>query len=156
MGYLFLVLALTFGLVKAYCGKRMSSAAVYFYDAVVINTVRMILCIFVGVLFILAGGKLSFAFASSKGIWIALLCGVGTACFTVCWLLSVRTTAYMLVEVFVMGGAVIPLSLCAALYKEPVSGGQIVAVLLLLTAVYCMCTAKTEKKRNLPVKTFCF
>ena len=146
IGYIYLTLALTFGLIKAYCGKRTSTAAVHLYDAIAINTVRMILCVVIGVIFILLGHKSSMLFPSAKVVLIALLCGLGTACFTVCWLLSVRTEAYMLVEVFVMAGSIIPLTLCAALYKESVGAAQILAITLLLTAVYCMCTAKTNEK----------
>ena len=152
-GYIFLMLALIFGLIKAYCGKQTSSAAVHLYDAIVINTVRMVLCILIGVIFILFEREYSVISRSQKVFGIALLCGLGTASFTVCWLLSVRTKAYMLVEVFVMAGSIIPLTLCAALYKEPVSITQVLAISLLLAAVYCMCTSKTDEKVRFSTKS---
>ena len=154
MGYLFLFLALSCGLLKAYCGKISSSAVSCSYDAVVLNTVRMILCVFLGLLFVFIGGGASLTDTTPKILLIAFLCGISTACFVFFWLLSVRTMAYMLVEVFVMGGVILPLTLCTFLYKEPVGMGQIIGVILLLTAVYCMCTCKNTTKAKLTKKDF--
>ncbi len=154
MGYLFLFLALCFGLIKAYCGKRTSGAAINSYNAILINTVRMILCILIGILIVLISGVATFVFTTPKLILIALLAGVSTAGFTVCWLLAVRTNAYMIVEVFVMGGVIIPLTLCAILYKEPIGIIQIVGIILLLISVYCMCTYRKTEKISLSPKSF--
>lgn len=154
MGYLYLFLALTFGLIKAYCGKRSSSAAICSYNAILINTVRMILCVLIGGIVVLIGEASSLALVTPKTILIALLCGVSTAGFTVCWLLAVHTNAYMIVEVFVMGGVLIPLTLCAILYKERIGVIQIVGIVLLLVAVYCMCTYRKTEKASLSIKSF--
>ena len=154
MGYLFLLLALSCGLLKAYCGKISSSAVSCSYDAVVLNTVRMILCVFIGLLFVLSGGGAALTVTTPKILAIALLCGISTACFAVLWLLAVRTMAYMLVEVFVMGGVIVPLTLCAFFYKEPIGRWQLIGVILLLAAVYCMCTCKNTDKANLAKKDF--
>ncbi len=154
MGYLYLSLALAFGLVKAYCGKRSSSAANCTYNAILINTVRMILCVLIGGIIVIISGVSSLALATPKAILIALLCGVSTASFTVCWLLAVHTNAYMMVEVFVMGGIVIPLTLCAILYKESIGPIQIVGVILLLIAVYCISTYRKTEKASLSIKSF--
>lgn len=154
MGYLYLLLALTFGLIKAYCGKRSSSAANCSYNAILINTVRMILCVLIGGIIVMIGGISSLTLTEPKAILIALLCGVSTAGFTVFWLLAVHTNAYMIVEVFVMGGVVIPLTLCAILYKERIGAIQIVGIILLLIAVYCMCTYRKTEKASLSIKSF--
>ncbi len=62
--------------------------------------------------------------------------------------------AYMMVEIFVMGGVIIPLMLSAILYKERIGAVQITGIILLLMAVYCMCTYKRAKKVKLSVKDF--
>ena len=150
MGYLFLAFALTFGIIKAYCGKKTASAAALARDAVMINAVRMSICAFLGIAIVLFSGA-SDTLISEKIILISLLSGVANAAFTVSWLLSVHSMAFMMVEVFVMGGSIIPLLLCAVIYKEKISAFQIFGVLLLLIAVYCMCTRdRTGKIRMAP------
>ena len=147
-------MALAVGLIKAYCGKKSSAAANCPYNAIIINMVRMILCVIIGALFVLMKDAFSFALITPKVILIALLGGIGTSLFTVCWLLAVRTNAYMIVEVFVMGGVFIPLTLCAILYKEPIGILQIAGVLLLLIAVYFMCTSRKKEKIELSFRSF--
>lgn len=152
MGYLYLSLALAFGLIKAYCGKRSSSSAVCSYNAILINTVRMVLCVIFGLIIVLIGGISSFVGTTRELILISLLSGVSTAAFTVSWLMAVNTNAYMIVEVFVMGGTIIPLTLSSVLYHEKTTLLQIVGILLLLVAVYCMSTYRSKEKIKLSIK----
>lgn len=140
IGYLFLSLALASGLIKGYCGKQTSGVASRACDAMLINTVRMIFCFFIGILIILFQKNYSIFPDNPTVIWIALLSGASTACFTVSWLLSVKRKVYMMVETFVMAGVVIPLVLSNLLYKEAICFTQIIGILLLMVAVYCMCT----------------
>jgi hypothetical protein len=67
MGYLYLIFALAFGLIKIYCGKRSSAAATCSYKAIIINTVRMILCVIIGLLFVLIGKSL-FSFGDYRPV----------------------------------------------------------------------------------------
>lgn len=152
MGYLYLFFALAFGLIKIYCGKRSSAAATCSYNAIIINTVRMILCVIIGLLFVLIGKSLSLSVITAPFILIALICGISTAAFMVCWLLAVHSNAYMIVEVFVMGGTILPLILSAALYGERIGFIQIIGVTFLLIAVYCISTDKKKEKITLSLK----
>ena len=154
MGYLFLFLALVFGITKAYSGKRSSYAAKSSLDAITITSVRMVLCVIFGLAVVLIGGGVTAENTSAKVLLIALLCGVTTASFTACWLLTVRTSAYMIVEVFVTFGVVIPLTLSAILYKESIGILQGVGILLLIIAVYCMSTYNKTEKIRLTLKDF--
>lgn len=83
MGYLYLLFSLGFGLVKCYCGKQTSGAATSFYNAILINGVRMSLCIVVGLLFVFMDGISSLSCTTPKLLLIALLGGISIACFTV-------------------------------------------------------------------------
>lgn len=148
------MLALAFGLTKAYCGKRTSGAATCFYNAILINFVRMSLCVAVGLLFVFTDGISSLACTTPKLLLICLLSGISIACFTVCWLLAIHTNAYMIVEVFVMGGVAVPLILCRILYREAIGWVQIIGLLLLLAAVYCMCTYRHKEKITLSFQNF--
>lgn len=149
MGYLYLLFSLGFGLVKGYCGKRTSGAATCSYNAILITCVRMILCVVIGLLCVFIDGISSLACTTPKLLLIALLGGIGIACFTVSWLRAIHTNAYMMVEVFVMGGVAVPLLLCRILYREPIGWVQIIGLLLLLVAVYCMCTYRRKEKITL-------
>lgn len=48
MGYLFLGISLIAGVVKGYCSKRMGNSTDKITDAILINLLRMIICIFIG------------------------------------------------------------------------------------------------------------
>lgn len=154
MGFCFLFIALAFGVVKAYCGKRASFAASSPYDAVIINTFRMLCCILIAFVISSFGNAASIFCVSPKIILICLISGIAMAVFTVSWLLSVHSMAYMLVEVFVMGGTIIPLTLCALFYQEQIRGIQIVGIVLLVIAAYCICVCKKTEKINLTAKSF--
>ena len=135
MGYLFLGLALLAGLTKAYCGKRSSHAVKGTLDAVTVTSVRMLLCCVIGVILPLASGVNPFE-VSQKAILLSSLSGLASACFTVSWLLAVSTTMYMMVEVFVTGGVIIPLIVSNVIYGEPITVPDIIGVLLLLVGIY--------------------
>lgn len=155
MGYLYLSLALLCGLIKAYCGKRSSHTASTTYDAVCINTLRMLLCILIGLILVLFDGAFAGVTLTPKLLLISLLCGASTAGFVVSWLLAVHSLSYMLVEVFIMGGVLFPLLFSALCYGEAVGAWQAVGILLLLFAVYCMCSNKRgEPSARLSPKGF--
>ncbi len=148
IGYLFLSLALFAGLSKGYCGKQTSNVAKNVSDAMLINAIRMCFCFIIGIVIIMFQKNQSILPDNPKVIWIALLSGVSTACFTVSWLLSVNKKVFMMVETFVMAGVIIPLVLSNILYSEAIGIIQILGILLLMFAVYLMCTYdKTGKVR---------
>ena len=146
MGYLFLIFALLFGLIKAYCGKKSALSLVHPSDAFVVNTIRMVMCLIIGIIMALLNGENVLFFIDRQTILISLLSGISMGAFVVCWFLCVSNTAYMVVEVFVMSGVVVPLILCVIFYKEHIGAVQLMGISMLLVAVYCMCTyGKTEK-----------
>ena len=152
MGYLFLSLALISGLIKAYCGKKTSYAANCSLNAIIINTVRMLICFLIGIAIALSSGINNFFFEQPGAVLTSFMSGVFIACFTVSWLLSVNNSAYMLVEVFVMGGVFVPLLLCRAFYRESISILQAIAGLMLVFSVYCMCGCDKKTKGRLTLK----
>lgn len=137
MGYLFLFLALFAGLIKAYCGKQSSRAIAGVSDAVIITSARMLICALIGVILPTAAGE-SIADVSGEMLLFALGAGVFSAAFTVIWLIAVKDSMYMMVEVFVTGGVVIPLVMSAILYKESVGVLDIFGILLLFVGIYCI------------------
>lgn len=146
MGYLFLGIALLCGTVKGYCGKRSTGTQTYASDALLINSVRMIFCVLIGLLMLLFGAGLGSLHVERAVLLIALLSGVSTAIFVVTWLLSVRQGAYMMVDVFLLMGVILPLLLCRFLYDEPIKLTQYIGMALLILAGYIMCTYNTTLK----------
>ena len=109
MGYLFLLIALLAGVTKGYCGKKTSGYTNNFSDAILANTIRMLLCMVIGFIIILAGEGFSSLKPDLDMLLISLLSGISTAVFVVSWLISVKISAYMLLDIFLMLGVLIPL-----------------------------------------------
>ena len=138
-GYLFVALALVAGCVKGYCGKQTSGTLTRTSDALFANIVRMVFCICIGGVLLLFQGVTSFA-TRPLGILSALIGGLSTALFTVTWLLSVKRGAYMLVEVFLLSGVMLPILLCRVCFGEVIRPLQWVGMALLILAAFLMCT----------------
>ncbi|MBR5742780.1 MAG: hypothetical protein IKX85_03180, partial [Clostridia bacterium] len=64
MGFLYVALALLFGLTKGYCGKKTSGQIGGVSSAVGFNLVRMLICIPIGVVFVLIQTGSASAFAA--------------------------------------------------------------------------------------------
>ena len=153
MGYLFLALALLAGVTKAYCGKKTSFAVVLGSDSMVMNVLRMCVCGVIGLLLISLQGDLPALGVGGRVLFVSFLSGFFSAAFVVSWLLAVRSGAYMMVEVFLLLGSIVPIALCAVLFSEPIGRRQIAGILLLLISTYIMCTYNTTLKGKMSFKS---
>lgn len=155
LGYLFIALAMVGGTAKAYCGKRTSGLIRTTTDAVYMNAVRMAVCIVVGFLFAAAQtGSLSSFVLPAPGIAISVLSGVCQAGFVLFWLLSVKTGAYVMVEVFILLGTILPIVVCQLCFDETTRPLQWIGYLVLLCAVFLMCSYNNTIKTKLTVKSY--
>mgnify|MGYP000693587600 CR=1 FL=1 len=118
MVYLFVILALLCLAVKGFCGKKTSIYAEKISYAFLLNLVRMLLCIVVGliVLLIESGGRIT-------GIdWrlalISLTGGAGTAMLVVCWVLAIRENTLVKVDVACTVASLLPAILSLIFFKE--------------------------------------
>jgi uncharacterized membrane protein len=146
MGYLFLVIALFFGSIKGYSGKKSSCAITSGDESLVVSAVRMVLCVIIGFFTLLFGGEISAIIPDGNTLWISALSGFSNGIFIATWLAAVMSGAFMMVESFVLLGVAIPIVLCRVLFNESVSLQQIIGFLLLLVAVYVMCTYNSSIK----------
>lgn len=151
MGYLFLALALTAGVIKAYCGKKTSSFIVFSSDSMIMNLLRMSLCIAIGFFLVAVGDGIGGLYVDATSLLSALLSGLSTAAFVVTWLLSVKSGAYMMVEVFLLIGVSVPITLCRILFDEKIAIFQIAGLVLLIVAVYIMCTYNSKIKGKMTI-----
>lgn len=154
MGYLFLAIALAAGITKGYCGKRTSYAIVSNSDSIIMNVLRMGSCVVIGFFLMLIQNDLASLAPSGYLLPVSILSGVAQAVFVVSWLLSVRSGAYMMVEVFLLIGIIIPIALSRVFFNEEIGVWQIVGIAILIVAVFIMCTYNTSIKGKMSAKSF--
>ena len=154
LGYLFLALALLAGVIKGYCGKKSGGTLVLASDAMLVNTVRMLACIVIGVALIALGNDWSSLTLDPTVIWISALSGVCTSLFVVSWLLAIRTGAFMMVDVFLLMGVLIPLVVSAIFFDEPIILIQWIGIAVLIIAGYVMCSYNAKLKGKMTLKAF--
>lgn len=146
MGYLFALLSVFSGNVKGYCGKRVSNLTEKTDDAMLFNCMRMLFCIIIAFVLIVFQGNTALLKVSTTFLFISIISGIFTAASVVSWLLSVKGSAYMLVEIFVMLGTVVTLLLSLFVYGETISAMQIAAVCMLIISAVIMCSYNRSVK----------
>ena len=154
MGYLFVALALSAGVVKGYCGKKTSGYVSEPRDAAFANMVRMLICILIGFFVVLFSCGISSLAISARVLWITVLSGVGTSLFVVSWLLAVRKGAYMLVDVFLLLGMVVPIGGSALFFHESIRYNHWIGFAILLVAVLLLCSYNNSIKTKLSLPAF--
>ena len=146
MGYIFLGVSLLCGVTKGYCSKKTSSYINGFKDSIFVNLIRMLLCIIIGFILLVFNSQIHHLKLDLNALWVCALSGFSTSIFVICWMLSVQKNAYMMVDVSLMLGTLVPLIGCRVLYGEQITPAQWLGLLLLLTAVLLMCSySKTLK-----------
>ena len=154
MGYLFLFIALFAGVTKGYCGKKTSGYTNSFSDAILANTIRMILCTAIGLVIILTSEGFSALKPSTELVLISALSGTSTAIFVVSWLISVKKSAYMMLDIFLMFGVLIPLVASNVFFNEVIKPTQWLGMGLLLLAVVIMCSYNNSIKAKITPSSF--
>ena len=149
MGYLFVALNLFSGAVKGFFGKKTSGYVSDPKDAAFANMVRMGICILIGFFAVLFSSGLSSLAVSWKALLITIASGVGTSAFVVSWLLVVRRGAYMLVDVFLMLGMMIPVVGSAILFGEEIRYNHWIGFAILFCAVVLLCSYNNSIKTKL-------
>ena len=151
MGYLFAAISVLAGATKGFCGKKISGYTAEPRSAAFSNAVRMVLCIVIGFFFVLFDGGVSGLVIDGSLLLISLIAGVGTSVFVITWLLAIRRGAYMLVDVFLTVGVVIPMALSAIFYNEKIGLWEIAGFLLLIVAAVILCGYSSSVKSKLKV-----
>lgn len=153
MGYLYLGFALLAGVTKGYCGKQTGSHTKGYRGALLANAVRMLLCIIIGFLLLVFSGELSALAPKGNLFPIAALSGLATAVFVVTWLMAVRKSAYMMLDVFLMLGVLIPILASNIFFHEAIRLGQWLGIALLFGAVVLMCSYHNAIKERLSISS---
>ncbi|MBQ8869675.1 MAG: EamA family transporter [Oscillospiraceae bacterium] len=154
IGYIFLFTALFAGAAKGFCGKKTSGYITSVKDSMLANIIRMLLCIIIGFIFILFSGEILQMVPSYKLILISGLSGISTTVFVVTWLISVKKSAYMMLDVFLMLGVLVPIVLGNIFFKEQIKPTQWIGIALLFIAVVIMCSYNNSIKERISVSSF--
>ena len=154
MGYLFLSISLLAGATKGYCGKKMGGFAANVQSAALLNLVRMILCTGLGMLVVFAYKHTSYLTLNTTVIAISAISGISTSVFVVTWLLSVRKSAYMMLDIFLMFGVLIPLAASNVFFNEVIKPTQWLGIAVLLAAVVIMCSYNNSIKEKITLSSF--
>lgn len=149
MGYLFLIIALFAGTAKGYCGKKTSGYTRNFRDAALSNIIRMVLCIVISFVLILVAGDFKKLIPNRDLLLISLLSGVSTAAFVTTWLICVKKSAYMMLDIFLMLGVLIPLIASNIIFNEVIKPTQWLGIGVLFAAVFIMCSYNNSIKAKL-------
>ncbi len=146
MGYIFLAIALLAGATKGYCGKMTSGYVNEYKDAMLANTIRMAICILIGFGMVIVQSGIEALKINSTALWISALSGVTSSIFVVSWLVSVKRGAYMMMDVFLMLGMIVPLIGGVFAFGESISLVQWGGLAILLIAVLIMCSYNNSVK----------
>lgn len=149
MGYLFLFVALLAGATKGYCGKKTSGYTTGFHSAVFANCIRMLLCTVIGLVLVLVSEDTGSLIPRGDLLLISAFSGITTAIFVVTWLVCVRKSAYMMLDIFLMLGVLIPLIASSLFFDESVKPTQWIGVAVLFAAVMIMCSYHNTIKEKL-------
>ena len=109
MGYLLLFTALICGSVKGYCGKKTSNSVSSYQDAMIASLLRVVFCALIGIMIIAVTGDFNGLLPDVKALSIFALSGISTSVMIITWLLAVKRGAYMLLDVFLMAGVILPI-----------------------------------------------
>lgn len=147
MGYIFAFVAIFFAMTKGFCGKKISAYTAKPQDAAYYNVIRMLICILIGGALVAAEGN-GFG-ASSQVVIISALSGLSLAVMVISWLLAVRKSVYMLVDIYCTLSVAIPLVLSGIFYSETIDFYDVIGLTLLAVATYLIVgySAKEKKKK---------
>lgn len=154
MGYLFLAIALFAGATKGYCGKKTSGYVNEYKDAMLANAIRMVFCVLIGFGMTVIQSGIGSLRVDMTSLMIAALSGVTSSIFVVSWLVSVKKGAYMMMDVFLMLGMIVPLIGSNIMFGDSISTRQWIGLAILLVAVCIMCSYNNSIKEKMVLSSF--
>jgi len=152
-GYLFLTGAVLSGAARGFCAKRTSGYTPNTAAAVFTNIIRLLLSSVAALLFALVTTDRGALVPTPKMLLVALLAGLSTAALLVSWLLAARKSAYMMLDVFLTMGVLIPLVGSSICFGEEVRLTQWIGFAILFVAVRIMCAYNNTVKEKITVSS---
>ena len=156
MGYLYLSIALFAGCTKGFCGKKMGNSTKNIQSAILINLVRMALCVLFGFAMILFLGQTKYISPKPELIIIAMISGISTSIFVTSWLMVVKKSAYMLVDIALMLGTLVPMIAGFFSFGEAISLKEWIGYFFLICATFIMFLHNNSIKTKLGLSTIIY
>ena len=149
MGYILLVASMAGGLGKGLCGKKVSSDVSDFKDCIFVNIMRLVFCVLIALLLVLAINKGGISRINGEEIHICFLSAVSTAVFLICWMYEYKSEAYVFLNIFIMLGSIVTCVCGLVVYKEPVPFSKWISLSVILCAVFIMSGYNHQLSKNL-------
>lgn len=149
LGYLFLTGAVLSSAARGFCAKKTSGYTPSAAAAVFTNIIRLLLSSVAALLFVLVTTDITALVPTPKMLLISLLAGVSTAALLVSWLLAARKSAYMMLDIFLTMGVLIPLVGSSMWFGEEVRLTQWIGLAILFAAVIIMCSYNNTIKAKI-------
>ncbi len=153
MGYLFAITAVFAGAVKGFFGKKTSNHTQSISDAMLFNSIRMIFCVAIGLGISLLSNGVNALSVNVADITSIIMSGVFSALFVVTWLISVKNGAYLMLDVFLMLGVIVPLMGSKIFFNENISLKQWLGVAVLTVAALILCSYNNKIKQKLTLSS---
>ena len=134
MVYLLICAVLFFLSLKGVCGKKTSILVRDTGDTFLFNLLRMLFCIAIGAFLVLQEGVANALAVEWGMLVICLLSGIANAAFLVGWILAVRQSRMVTIDVTLTLGSLLPALLCAALFGESISAQKMIGFALIVLA----------------------
>lgn len=154
MGYIYAVLSVFAGAVKGFCGKKTSGYTAGIKDAMLFNCVRMFFCVIIGFVLSVLSGGFSTLKISSTDILSIILSGVFSAVFVVTWLITVKNGAYVMLDVFLMLGVIVPILGSNIFFGEEILLKQWIGLGILIVATLILCSYSNKIKTKIKPSYF--
>ncbi len=146
-GYIFLFLTVLIGVSKGYCGKKTSEYVNGVTDGLILQSIRLILCIIIGLCL--------FAFSPVAShldttiLLISLLNGIANAAFLLSWIFAVKNGAYLFVDICLTAGGILLPCICGALFFDgKITLLQYIGITIMLFAVLVMNSYNSTVTKN--------
>lgn len=152
IGYLFLLLALTGGLIKGFAGKGISRDVASLSDGFTVNLMRCGFSALFAFALALPLSSIEGFLLSPLGFIVSGLSSLFMAMFTVAWLYAYKSEAYIFLNIFTMLGSIVTALLGFIFYGDELKPCRIVGMLLLFVAVYIMSLYNKDIKGKLTPK----
>ena len=85
---------------------------------------------------------------------ISVISGISTSVFMVCWLISIKKSAYMMLNVFLMLSVLVPICGGYILFDEKIRFVQWIGILILVVAAYILCSYNNSIKGKMSFSAF--
>ena len=136
-GYILLFLAVLTGVSKGYCGKKTSEYVNDITDGLILQTSRLLLCLVIGICLIFIS-KDTF-YVNNVILFISLINGIANALFLISWLFTIKSGAYLFVDICLTAGGILLPCICGAVFfGSTITPIQYVGIVIIIFAVLVM------------------